>query len=283
MNIFLTSKFRTTNWREAILVLTLSVLTLVAVTLAQDLLRANVKHSAFYFSEALLFSSFWWIFVPLSFGQYVVLKHTSPLPVGPLVTVILLPLAIHLLGFPAVVWVLSNSFYYHTYDWLQTFRYTLSEHVYWLVLFYAGPVLIFQFLATRGKSEEKGFGPDKARRSSQCIDTILVSDGNKRLAIPISEILFLAANSPYINIHVRGGKYVHHETLKSISAKLDPDQFVRVHKSTIVNIKMVDSYATRLNGDYDLTLKNNAKLRVSRNFAGAFKSLFGQSHRLTTR
>jgi len=119
--------------------------------------------------------------------------------------------------------------------------------------------------------------------SNQFISTILVSDRNKKHSIYVSEILYFSANPPYINLHLEGKKYLYNETLKSISVKLNPEQFVRVHKSTIVNIKMVASFTTRLNGDYDLTLNNYTQIRVSRNFAADFKDLFNKTHHLTTK
>ncbi|MEP6713173.1 MAG: LytTR family DNA-binding domain-containing protein [Ferruginibacter sp.] len=118
---------------------------------------------------------------------------------------------------------------------------------------------------------------------NQFVSNIIVSDGNKKHSIIASEILYFSATPPYISLHLENKKYLQNETLKSISAKLDPDQFVRVHKSTIVNIKKVTSYTTRLNGDYDLKMKNNVQLRVSRNFATCLKNLFDKTHHFTTK
>lgn len=118
--------------------------------------------------------------------------------------------------------------------------------------------------------------------TTQFTTTLVVADGNKKQSIKVSEILYISANPPYINIFIEGKKYLQNETLKSISATLNPEQFVRIHKSTIVNIEMVASYTSRLNGDYDLAMKNNVQLRVSRNFAADFKNRFNKTHQLTT-
>ncbi|MBL0146556.1 MAG: LytTR family transcriptional regulator [Chitinophagaceae bacterium] len=150
-------------------------------------------------------------------------------------------------------------------------------------MLYSIPVLAFQFFAKKTKSEETIPESKKEDNTAQFISTFLVTDRNRKTSIAISEILYFSANPPYINIHLKDNKYLYNETLKSISIKLDPEQFVRVHKSTIINIKMVVSYTTRLNGDYDLTMKNNIQLRVSRNFATDFKNLFNKTHHLTTK
>ena len=151
-----------------------------------------------------------------------------------------------------------------------------------MLLIYAIPVLVFQFYLKKVKLAGSINNNQIECALNQYISTILVSDGNKKHNITVTEIIYFSANPPYINLYLEGKKCLHHETLKSISTKLNPDQFVRVHKSTIVNIKKVASYTTRLNGDYDLMMKNNVQLRVSRNFATDFKNLFNKTHHVTT-
>ena len=282
MNRTLTTKFSITD-RKAAFVLTLLVLGFVALTLTQDFLRSDLKNSAFYFSESLMFSSFWWLFAPLLFAQYFAVKHKKRKGLEFQVVIIILPIFLHVFAFPFLVWVLSTLFYYHTYSFQQTFRYTLSEHIYLLVLFYSIPVLIFQFLSKKEKLVVPISETQNESILNQFIGNIIVSDGNKKQSIIVSEILYFSATPPYINLHLESKKHLHSETLKSLSLKLNPAEFVRIHKSTIVNINMVVFYTTRLNGDYDLMLKNNVQLRVSRNFATDFKNLFNKTHHLTTK
>lgn len=270
--------------RKVAAVLTMLVSALVVLTLTQDILRSNLKNSGFFFSESFMFSSFWWLFVPLLFTQYAFVKYTKTKsrrlfqPV-----LIFLPAIIHLFAFPALVWAISKAFYYHNFAFQQTFRYALSEHVYPLILFYTIPVLSFQYFTRKTTLAETIPRASGEPVTDKFTTTILVSEGNKKQVVIVSDILFFSANPPYINLHLEGKKYLHNETLRSISVKLNPEQFVRVHRSAIVNIKMVVSYATRLNGDYDLTLKNNTQIRLSRNFAAGFKDLFHKTHRLATK
>ncbi|MEI2749283.1 MAG: LytTR family DNA-binding domain-containing protein [Ferruginibacter sp.] len=67
-----------------------------------------------------------------------------------------------------------------------------------------------------------------------------------------ASIVYISSSTPYISIHAGNKKFLSNETLKSVEEKLPPDQFIRIHKSTIVNINMVTSFQSRLNGDYDL-------------------------------
>lgn len=266
--------------RKAVIGLTIGVAAFVVMTLTQDFLRANLNNSGFYFSESFIFSSFWWIFVPLLYAQYVVVKqvHTKPLFIQ--LAVLLLPVILHIVAFPFIVWGLSSIFHYHTFAFQQTLNYTLSEHLYLLILFYSIPFFIYRFIYSTPTTEEKVVAIPK-NSVNHFIETILVSEGNKKHCIAVADILYFSANPPYINIHLDEKKYLHNDTLKSIAIKVNPEQFVRVHKSLIVNIKMVALYTSRLNGDYDLTMKNDVQLRVSRNYAIDFKQKFMESHRLT--
>lgn len=96
----------------------------------------------------------------------------------------------------------------------------------------------------------------------------------------IASISHITANPPYINIYMENKKLLYTETLKSFSAKLDPSSFVRIHKSTIVNLHMVANFSSRGNGDYDLRLKDDSNLRISRNYAAIFKDCYAELHRV---
>jgi LytTr DNA-binding domain len=269
--------------KKIFLVLALCVLVFVLLTVVQDFLRSNLEQSAFYFSESFMFSSFWWIFAPLLFAQYLIIKQQKKRYFFFQATIIFLPLVVHLFAFPALVWALSKIFYYHTFSFWQTMRFTLSEHLYQLMILYTAPVLLYPLFIKKKMPRKKHLPTVKENEVSRFADTVLVTEGNKKMMVAVSEIVYIAASPPYISIHLEGKKYLYNETLKSIAQQLDPGQFVRVHKSAIVNITMVAAYTTRLNGDYDLTMKNNVTLRLSRNFVPAFKSLFSNTHRLTAK
>jgi DNA-binding LytR/AlgR family response regulator len=71
--------------------------------------------------------------------------------------------------------------------------------------------------------------------------------------------------------------------LKSLENQLDKKQFIRIHKSHIINLQKIISYQSRQNGDYDVTLSDGTVLRVSRNYAKDFKSKAEQHTHLTTK
>ncbi len=255
----------------------ISLLSLIALTLIQDYIEAIVHDTGFYFSESFLFSSYSWLFAPIVFIQYRIVRKFPSINFFLKTFVILLSIAIHLLLYPLLVWVLSNLFYSHTFRVSQTLNYALSQKLYLLVIVYSGIALLYHNREKITKITSLATSKSQAPIIS---DILLVSDGTKKLAISFSDILFISANPPYINICLEGRKYLHSETLKAIANKLPSETFVRIHKSTIVNINAVVSYTSRGNGDYDLCLQNKVELRVSRNFAADFKDKFEKIHRV---
>jgi len=282
MSKTLTPKLDLTH-RKAVTGLMLCILAFVLLTLTQDFLRANLNHTGYYFSESFMFSSFWWIFAPLLVVQYYAVKHIGTKSMAIQLVIIILASLVHLFVFPLIVWSISKTFYYHTFAIQQTLRYAISEHSYQLVFFYSIPLLLYQFLTKTIQSGDQISESEPPGVTNTFIETIMVSEGNKKYPVAVADILYFSANPPYINIQLEEKRYLQNETLKSIAAQLNPEQFIRIHKSTIVNMKWVVFYTSRLNGDYDLTMKNGEKLRVSRNFAFAFKEKFQESHRLTAR
>lgn len=256
---------------------------LASFAVVQDVLSAHINSYAFYLSESLIFSSFWVLFIPLLFAQYSFYHLTKSNEVVGAALLIATPVLLHSLAFPAAVWALSKVFYYHTYEFNQTLRYALAEHLYQVILIYSLPIFIAQLLKGKAQFHRKLNGHDAATNSDAMLTSLLLSEGSRRVCVVVSDVLYVTSRSPYIAIHLPGKRYLHNETLKSIAGKIDNRQFVRVHKSTIVNIGRVQFYTSRLNGDYDATMTDGNRLRVSRNYAADFKSKFGHSHQVTAK
>lgn len=275
---------QTVNHREdrkkIILILAFFALASVMVSITQNFLETTFNHSAFYFSEAFMFSSFWWLFLPLLYVQYQLTGHNNSFKIRVRFLLIIGPVIIHLFAFPLLVRLISAIFYYHTFEYQQTLYYTLSEYLYILIGLYAPLPLIGHFLKEKTILAPQTEIRTDIKREHSFEHSLMVSEGKTLISLAVIRIQYFTANTPYINIHVANKKYLHNETLKSIAEKLDDQQFVRVHKSTIINLACVQSYTSRLNGDYDVQMTDGRQLRVSRNYAGDFKMKYQASHPL---
>ena len=187
---------------------------------------------------------------------------------------------IHLLAYPAMVWLFSELFFGHTFPYVQSFNFGLTEHFIKLVILYGLPMPI---MVLYHNIYSKKAVPEKERpTSTNFITSLIVSDSsNRKIVIDTKEIFYFSANSPYINIHHQRKKYLQTGTLRSLENSLDVTLFIRIHRSCIVNISKVDSYTSRQNGDYDLKLSDGTPLRVSRNYAASFKAALDIFSRLT--
>ena len=266
-----------TAQKKLLRILIVSVSAVVILSMLQDKVEAGFKNSAFYFSESFIFSSFWWLFIPLIYLQWNFFSKKESHHFSRLILLVAIPMVIHSILYPAVVWLASWLFYYHTFSFNQTLRFGLSNYGYQLFIFYTAPVLLFQLIRKR----EVIVSNKTMDVKSETVSSLLVSEGRKKINLPIASIAYINSSSPYISIHAGTKKFLSNETLKSVEEKLPSDQFIRIHKSTIVNIKMVASFQSRLNGDYDLCLQDSTILRVSRNYAADFKTRFRDGHRVT--
>ena len=89
------------------------------------------------------------------------------------------------------------------------------------------------------------------------------------------DIDWIEAAGNYVYLHVGRERHLHRETLRSLAHRLDPDAFVRVHRSTIVHLSCIDRIEPWVGGDYILKLKTGAEVRLSRNFREEFERRVG--------
>jgi hypothetical protein len=266
-----------------IIILTLLVIISTALIILQDLLESTFKGSSFYFSESLIFSSFWWLFAPLLYYQYKWINNNSSRLTTITIAIIIIPILFHLLAFPALVWIISALFYYHTFRYSQTFEYGFSVHLYKLIFLYTIPVLAYQSIKRILNNKMPPVVPPTITVNPIFENHFIIAEGNRRISIAAADILYITASSPYVHIHIKNKKYLYNNTLKEMARKTDNRVFVRIHKSTIVNINHTVSYISRLNGDYDVLLHDGTSLRVSRNYAGDFKTMFQQRHQVAAK
>lgn len=95
---------------------------------------------------------------------------------------------------------------------------------------------------------------------------LAIRDGGRTTCIDVGDIDWIDAAGDYMCVHSAGDTHVLRGTMKRLEAVLDPEIFVRVHRSTIVNRHRVRSLRAHRNGEYFLTLDNNRELKLSRSY-----------------
>lgn len=95
---------------------------------------------------------------------------------------------------------------------------------------------------------------------------IAVRDGDRMVLIDLNQVDWIEANRNYSALHVGRHSYLVRTTLAALSSGLDPDIFVQIHRSTIVNIRRVREVVPRSHSDCELVLSDGSVLKVSRNY-----------------
>jgi len=105
---------------------------------------------------------------------------------------------------------------------------------------------------------------------SEIIERIAVKSGTKIHVVLIPEILYLQADGDYVQIFTAQGKYLKEQTMKYFEEHLPENQFVRVHRSVIVNVEMISRIELYEKQNQLLTLKNGQQIKTS---PGGYKAL----------
>jgi two-component system LytT family response regulator len=114
-------------------------------------------------------------------------------------------------------------------------------------------------------SNMDGRGADH-RPAPRLRDRLLVNDGGRVLFVPVRDIEMVQAAGKHVKIFVNGHCYLARQALRDVEARLDAGQFVRVHRSTVINVEQIVELHPLFHGDYQIRLKRGTRVTLSRRF-----------------
>lgn len=91
--------------------------------------------------------------------------------------------------------------------------------------------------------------------------------------VEVAQIDWLEASGNYVEIHAGAESFLHRERLRVLETQLDPAEFVRIHRSIIVNRAAIAEIRLIAAGDHAVILRSGQRLRLSRTHRSAFESL----------
>jgi DNA-binding LytR/AlgR family response regulator len=103
-------------------------------------------------------------------------------------------------------------------------------------------------------------------------DILLIKKLGREFLIKVSDIEWIEASGNYANLHLPGGVYPMRSTMDKLE-KLLPADFVRIHRSSIVNVRKVQQLEPLDAGDYQVVLESQKTLTLSRRYRDSFKNL----------
>lgn len=115
------------------------------------------------------------------------------------------------------------------------------------------------------------------RESPARMDRLTIKNAGSVIFLPIANIDWIEAADYYASLHVGPKTHLLRRSMNDLEADLDPAQFCRIHRSTIVNLDRVRELRFDSDAEYELVLVDGTKLRLSRRYRKDLQGRLGQS------
>ena len=116
--------------------------------------------------------------------------------------------------------------------------------------------------------------PEPAK--SKTIDRIAVKSSGRVVFVKVDDIDWIEAADNYVNLHVGNENHLQRETMSTIENQLPPEKFMRISRSTIVNMDRIKELQPLFHGEYAVILRNGTKLTLSRSYREKLDQLMGR-------
>ncbi len=114
-------------------------------------------------------------------------------------------------------------------------------------------------------------------QTTRYLDRLVVKGGGTTRFIRVADIDWIEGAGVYVSLHVAGKELLYRSALNELAGRLDPMRFVRVHRSTIVNIDSVLELQPISHGEFEIILKDGHRSRVSRTYRVQLENRLGQA------
>jgi two-component system LytT family response regulator len=114
------------------------------------------------------------------------------------------------------------------------------------------------------------------RRASPGRDRIMVKSSGRIYSVRTSDIDWCEAAGNYVRLHIGQQQHLVRDTMAHIEADLDPAQFVRIHRSAIVNVDRIQELQSSFGGEYVVLLRGGTRLTLSRGYRDTLQTRLGR-------
>ena len=119
-------------------------------------------------------------------------------------------------------------------------------------------------------------GTDNTKRLRALMDTIragqplrrfLVKTAGGSYAVRVEDVEAIESADHYVELRTAGRAHLIRESLSAIERRIDPSRFLRIHRSTVVNVDRITELKSGLHGEFVVVLASGRRLRCSRTYA----------------
>ncbi|HZR55548.1 MAG TPA: LytTR family DNA-binding domain-containing protein [Terriglobales bacterium] len=101
----------------------------------------------------------------------------------------------------------------------------------------------------------------------------VIKSGGRVIFLNMDEIDWVEAAANYVKLNAEGRSYLLRDTISRVSERLDPQQFVRIHRSILVNVRKIKELQPCNSGEYMVILRNGKELSCSRSYRAGLHEL----------
>jgi two-component system LytT family response regulator len=113
-------------------------------------------------------------------------------------------------------------------------------------------------------------------RPRETLDRMVVRSSGRIYFVRTAEIDWCEAAANYVCLHVGAQTHVVRETMNRLESQLDTNQFIRIHRSTIVNLDRVQELRSSFNGEHVVVLRDGTRLALSRGYRDNLQARLGR-------
>ncbi len=106
---------------------------------------------------------------------------------------------------------------------------------------------------------------------------LVIKTSGRVVFVKVDEIDWVDAAGNYVRVHAASDSHMLRETMGRLEERLDPEKFLRIHRSTIVNIECIRELQQQFHGDYLVVLNNGQRLTLSRSYRDRIQELLDRS------
>ena len=108
-------------------------------------------------------------------------------------------------------------------------------------------------------------------------DRLVIKSAGRISFLSVAKIDWIEAADNYVRLHAGSESHLLRETMNNLETKLDPHQFLRIHRSRMVNIQRIKEMRPLFRGEYDLLLKDGTRLETGRGYRHRIQKLITQA------
>jgi two-component system LytT family response regulator len=132
------------------------------------------------------------------------------------------------------------------------------------------------FAVLQDLKSQTGEPPERAAHTEP-LDRVVIKSGGRIYFLKTEDIDWVEGAGDYLTLHSGSQTHLIRETMGNFHSKLAPQKFLRIHRSTIVNIERIKDIRPLYKGEYVITLTSGMSLKTSRGYRHELQQLLDEA------